>query len=381
MRYIVFTLALWATATVAQDNVSEFTLSNGLQAIVIEDHRAPVVVHAMWYKTGSADEDPGKSGIAHYLEHLMFKATETLDAGEFSETVAANGGSDNAFTSFDYTAYFQRVASDRLELMMQMEASRVLGLQLVPEDIATERDVVEAVERAPRRLRELLPRVEGPAAQDENALARLQVGAVERVQRNGEGLAKRGGRGGDFGGDGVDTFGGDGDVLGEPARMVDAGDLHVGTGRFTSRIASGASATRHQGFDDDGCVDFEAADAHEVGSIRADRFDASGDFVAGDQALRPIAAAIVVEVAAAESAGIDRHANLARMKRGLRRVRRFDASVVIDDRRAHYEAFRSSRSRTARTMIGHAIVASAWTSTWRPPSLSGTNLPQETPSV
>ena len=122
--------------------VTDFTLENGLEVVVIEDHRAPVVVHMVWYRTGAADEPPGKSGIAHFLEHLMFKATDELGSGELSDTVARNGGSDNAFTSYDYTAYFQRIAADRLELVMRMEASRMDGLALVEEDIATERDVV-----------------------------------------------------------------------------------------------------------------------------------------------------------------------------------------------------------------------------------------------
>ena len=122
--------------------VTTHSLDNGMEIVVIEDTRAPVVVHMVWYRVGSADEPEGVSGIAHFLEHLMFKATDTLESGELSRTVAANGGSDNAFTSYDYTAYFQRVASDRLELMMEMEASRMDGLRLVPEDIPTERDVV-----------------------------------------------------------------------------------------------------------------------------------------------------------------------------------------------------------------------------------------------
>ncbi|MXQ08579.1 insulinase family protein [Alphaproteobacteria bacterium GH1-50] len=131
-----------AAQSVQAADVSTFELENGLEIVVLEDHRAPAVVHMVWYRVGSADEAPGKSGIAHFLEHLMFKATDELEAGELSETVALNGGSDNAFTSYDYTAYFQRVAADRLELMMRMEASRMDGLALVPEDIATERDVV-----------------------------------------------------------------------------------------------------------------------------------------------------------------------------------------------------------------------------------------------
>ncbi|MDJ0627818.1 MAG: pitrilysin family protein [Rhodobacter sp.] len=122
--------------------VSTFTLDNGLEIVVLEDRRAPVVVHMVWYKAGAADEPPGKSGIAHYLEHLLFKGTDDLAPGEFSDTVARNGGSDNAFTSWDYTGYFQRVAADRLELMMQMEADRMRDLELTGTDILTERDVI-----------------------------------------------------------------------------------------------------------------------------------------------------------------------------------------------------------------------------------------------
>lgn len=122
--------------------VTDFSLDNGLDVVVIEDHRAPVVVHMVWYRIGSADEPAGKSGIAHFLEHLMFKATDELASGELSDTVARNGGGDNAFTNYDYTGYFQRIAADRLDLVMRMEASRMDGLALVEEDIATERDVV-----------------------------------------------------------------------------------------------------------------------------------------------------------------------------------------------------------------------------------------------
>ncbi|MEO1140621.1 MAG: pitrilysin family protein [Pseudomonadota bacterium] len=136
-------LSLFATASLAaNDLVTTFSLDNGMDVVVIEDHRAPVVVHMVWYRAGSADEDPGVSGVAHFLEHLMFKGTKTLDPGEFSATVARNGGSDNAFTSYDYTAYFQRIAADRLELMMQMESDRMVSLQLDEADILTERDVI-----------------------------------------------------------------------------------------------------------------------------------------------------------------------------------------------------------------------------------------------
>ncbi|MGR3503446.1 M16 family metallopeptidase [Pseudaestuariivita sp.] len=137
------TLALAGTARAdILDQVTTFTLDNGMDVVVIEDHRAPAVVHMMWYRVGSADEPAGASGVAHFLEHLMFKGTENMEAGEFSQVVAANGGSDNAFTSFDYTAYFQRVAADRLSLMMQMEADRMQNLRLTETDILTEREVI-----------------------------------------------------------------------------------------------------------------------------------------------------------------------------------------------------------------------------------------------
>ncbi|WP_298860018.1 pitrilysin family protein [uncultured Sulfitobacter sp.] len=122
--------------------VTDFMLENGMQVVVVEDHRAPVVQHMLWYRAGSADEPKGSSGVAHFLEHLLFKATDKMESGEFSQVVAANGGRDNAFTSYDYTAYFQRVAADRLELMMTMEADRMKNIRLTPENIATERDVI-----------------------------------------------------------------------------------------------------------------------------------------------------------------------------------------------------------------------------------------------
>ncbi|MCK8463486.1 insulinase family protein [Aliiroseovarius sp. S1339] len=137
------------TPAAAKEGVTDFTLDNGLEVVVIEDHRAPVVVHMLWYRAGAADEKPGVSGIAHFLEHLLFKATETMESGELSRVVAENGGSDNAFTSQDYTAYFQRVAADRLGLMMQMEADRMRNLRLTEDDIATERNVI-LEERAQR---------------------------------------------------------------------------------------------------------------------------------------------------------------------------------------------------------------------------------------
>jgi zinc protease len=119
-----------------------FTLENGLQVIVITNRRAPIVNHMIWYKVGAADEAPGESGLAHFLEHLMFKGTETLPPGEFSRIVAENGGVENAFTSHDYTAYFQTVARDRLEIVMRHEADRMTNLKLSDEVVDPERDVV-----------------------------------------------------------------------------------------------------------------------------------------------------------------------------------------------------------------------------------------------
>jgi zinc protease len=135
-------LALLPARFAAAAEVSTFTLDNGMEVVVLEDHRAPVVVHMVWYRAGAADEDPGKSGIAHFLEHLLFKSTDTLASGELSRVVSANGGSDNAFTSYDYTAYFQRIAADRLDLVMGMEADRMRNIRFVPEEVDTERQVI-----------------------------------------------------------------------------------------------------------------------------------------------------------------------------------------------------------------------------------------------
>lgn len=129
-------------ATGPNDLVTSFALDNGMQVVVVEDHRVPVVQHMVWYRAGSADEPIGQSGVAHFLEHLLFKGTDTLAPGELSATVAANGGRDNAFTSYDYTAYYQRVASDRLELMMRMESDRMVNLRLSEDEIITEREVI-----------------------------------------------------------------------------------------------------------------------------------------------------------------------------------------------------------------------------------------------
>ncbi len=119
-----------------------FTLRNGLQVVVITDRRAPVVTHQVWYRVGGADEPRGASGIAHFFEHLMFKGTRAIAPGEFSRIIARNGGDDNASTSWDYTNYYERIARDRLELVMGMEADRMRNLRFSDETFASERDVI-----------------------------------------------------------------------------------------------------------------------------------------------------------------------------------------------------------------------------------------------
>jgi zinc protease len=169
MRLLAAALAVLATSSpvlTQAEEVTTFQLDNGMDVVVIEDHRAPVVVHMLWYRAGSADEPVGSSGVAHYLEHLLFKATDTVESGEFQRIVAENGGSDNAFTSYDYTGYFQRVAADRLPLMMQYEADRMNNLVLTEEDIVSERGVI---------LEERNQRTENSP----NALAREQMRASQ----------------------------------------------------------------------------------------------------------------------------------------------------------------------------------------------------------
>ncbi len=129
-------------ARAAGAEVADFKLENGLELVVIPDHRVPVVTHMVWYKVGSADETPGKSGLAHFLEHRMFKGTAKHPPGEFSQVVAHAGGQENAFTSYDYTGYYQRVPSADLKRVMEFEADRMTGLRLTDAEVLPERDVI-----------------------------------------------------------------------------------------------------------------------------------------------------------------------------------------------------------------------------------------------
>jgi zinc protease len=123
-------------------DVSHFTLGNGLEVVVIPDHRTPVVTHMVWYKVGSADETAGKSGLAHFLEHLMFKGTKKNPLGRYSQTVATLGGQENAFTTDDYTAYYQRIPRERLRTLMEFESDRMTGLVLTDAVVKPELQVV-----------------------------------------------------------------------------------------------------------------------------------------------------------------------------------------------------------------------------------------------
>jgi len=119
-----------------------FYLPNGMQVIVVQNQRAPLVIHSLWYKVGAADEPKGKSGIAHFLEHLMFKGTKLVPPGEFSKIIARNGGTVNAFTSQDYTAYVQKIAREKLDIVMRLEADRMQNLTLTDEMVSIEKSVV-----------------------------------------------------------------------------------------------------------------------------------------------------------------------------------------------------------------------------------------------
>ena len=142
---LLFAIVLPARALNVE--VSSFRLANGMEVVVIPNNRAPVVTHMVWYRVGSADEVSGKSGLAHFLEHLMFKGTSKHPPGEFDRFIDINGGEGNAFTARDYTAYFQRIASDRLGLMMELEADRMQNLVLTDENVLPELDVVREERR------------------------------------------------------------------------------------------------------------------------------------------------------------------------------------------------------------------------------------------
>jgi zinc protease len=148
-----FALALFLIAFAARPAAAQvfdptvFTLKNGMTVVVVENHRAPIVSHMVWYKVGAADEPAGKTGLAHLLEHLMFKGTPQVPAGLFSRLIAEKGGVDNAMTSRDFTAYYQHIAAEHLPLAMRLEADRMAHLKLAEKDFRSEREVVREERR------------------------------------------------------------------------------------------------------------------------------------------------------------------------------------------------------------------------------------------
>ena len=131
-----------AADSAPRNGVFQFALANGMQVVVIPDHRAPVVTQMLWFKVGAVDDPPGVSGLAHFFEHMMFRGTPKVPDDQFSQIIAKNGGQENAFTTHDYTAFFEQIAADRLKLAMDLEADRIANLDLSDNNVATERDVV-----------------------------------------------------------------------------------------------------------------------------------------------------------------------------------------------------------------------------------------------
>ncbi len=135
--------ALFVRPVSAQENrVFQFALQNGMQVLVVPDHRAPVVTQMLWFRVGAVDDPPGLSGLAHFFEHMMFRGTPNVKADQFAQTVARNGGEDNAFTTHDYTAFYEEIAKDRLPIVMGLEADRMANLDLSDSNVNTERNVV-----------------------------------------------------------------------------------------------------------------------------------------------------------------------------------------------------------------------------------------------
>ena len=133
MRILTLFIGFFLSFTILA-STNEFKLDNGLRLIVNEDHRAPVVVSQVWYQAGSIDEVNGKTGVAHVLEHMMFKGTKTIKPGEFSEIIARSGGRENDFTGTDYTCYFQTMEKSNLELSFKMESDRMQNLVITEEE-------------------------------------------------------------------------------------------------------------------------------------------------------------------------------------------------------------------------------------------------------
>lgn len=140
--FAAFLMVASSAARAAPQKISQFALPNGMQVVVIPDHRAPVVTQMVWFRVGAMDDPQGLSGLAHFFEHMMFRGTKSVPGDQFARTLARNGGEDNAFTTQDYTAFYEQIARDRLKLAMDLEADRMAELDLSEPNVNTERDVV-----------------------------------------------------------------------------------------------------------------------------------------------------------------------------------------------------------------------------------------------
>jgi zinc protease len=139
---LIAAAAALAPAHAQDTKVFQFALQNGMQVVVVPDHRAPIVTQMIWYRVGAMDDPPGLSGLAHFFEHMMFRGTASVPGDQFAQTVARNGGEENAFTTHDYTAFYEQIARDRLRLVMSLDADRMVNLDLSDKNVNTERDVV-----------------------------------------------------------------------------------------------------------------------------------------------------------------------------------------------------------------------------------------------
>ena len=143
----LFMILLSVVSFASYSSTETFKLDNGLKIVVREDHRAPVVVSMVWYDVGSSDEVGGATGLAHALEHLMFKGTKRFPKGQFSKTIASIGGKENAFTNTDYTAYFEQLAAPKLKTSLELEADRMANLEFDPAEFAKEIKVIQEERR------------------------------------------------------------------------------------------------------------------------------------------------------------------------------------------------------------------------------------------
>ena len=142
MAAAIVAIAAGGMAKAQDTKIFQFALQNGMQVLVVPDHRAPVVTHMLWYRVGAMDDPPGLSGLAHFFEHMMFRGTPTVPGDQFAQTVARNGGINNAFTTHDYTVFYEQIARDRLKVVMSLDADRMANLDLSDANVRTERDVV-----------------------------------------------------------------------------------------------------------------------------------------------------------------------------------------------------------------------------------------------